>query len=568
MAKSRIWPARYRFHEFRHDLTAGVTVGIVSLPLAMALAIASGVPPQNGIYTSIVAGILIALAGGSRFNVSGPTAAFVVVLMPIAQEFGLAGLMLAACMAGVILIAMGLARLGTLVHLIPYPVVVGFTSGIGVVIAGLQLPNLLGLQGLEPGGFFLTLWQVLTHLGQIQPGPILVGVATLALLILLPRLDPRIPGPLVAILGGTMLGFLLEQGFHLHLPTLGSEFSYEVNGEIGRGVPHLLPSFALPWKAAGLQNMGWSQLRSLLVAAFSIAALGAIESLLCGVVADGMTGTKHNPNRELIGQGLGNLVAPFFGGIPATGAIARTATNIRAGAISPLAAVWHGVTLLGALLALGPYLAYIPMASLAALLVLVAWNMSEVPHFIRLTRTGPSSDVGVLWACFSLTVMTDMIISVGVGIALAAVLFMKRMAELTGVELVTEGESEESRPLGKSYVAYQIKGPLYFGAAKTALGTLSNISHQVRRIILDFSHVEMIDATGLTSLRSLLTELQNKGIRVDISGVHGRMMPIFERAEIYPAKGEFCFYSSMQEALTHAARDEAHARLSAMESWA
>src|SRR5690606_10836162 len=360
------------FSNWRGDLTAGITVGIVALPLSMALAIATGVPPQHGLYTAIIAGIAIALCGGSRLNVSGPTAAFVVILQPIVHQHGVAGLLLAGFLAGLILIALGLAKLGRLIALVPYPVTVGFTAGIGVVIATLQIKDLLGLPlaALE-GEYWHKAMLLFKALPQLRWQDALIGFVTLAVLIAWPRLKTKIPQHLVALLIGTLLAMglaLVVPGFAVD--TVGSRFHYEIDGFIGSGIPPLPPHWQLPWTQPGPGGaplvLSWALLQSLLQPAFAIAMLGALESLLCAVVADGMTGTRHDPNRELIGQGVGNLLVPFFGGIPATAAIARTATNVRSGGRTPLAPIIHGLFILLALLVLAPLLGYIPMASMAA----------------------------------------------------------------------------------------------------------------------------------------------------------------------------------------------------------
>ncbi|MDX2470520.1 MAG: C4-dicarboxylic acid transporter DauA [SAR324 cluster bacterium] len=548
-------PKNYTFNSFQADLLSGITVGIIALPLAMALAIASGVPPEHGLYTSIFAGIVIALTGGSKFNVSGPTAAFVVVLLPISQKFGLAGLLTATLIAGLILIFLGAAKLGGVIRLIPYPVIIGFTSGIGIVIAGLQIKDFLGIEGINRGGFVSTITQISSSLDRINWLDTSVGVVTLAVLLLFPKLKLKIPSHLVAVLVGTLFAyFLVPMGFGEHVKTIGSEFHYVIDGVSGNGIPPVLPKFALPWNwvdPSG-KTLVWSvQLfKELFMAGFAIAMLGAIESLLCAVVADGMTGTKHNSNKELIGQGLGNLVAPFFGGIPATAALARTAANIRAGGNSSVSSIVHGVFLLLSLVFIGKWLAFIPMATLAALLFIVAWNMAEVKHFIRIVKIAPRSDVAVLLACVSLTVLVDMVAAVTVGIVLASVLFIRRMFELTGNQLSQEYQPNETDFEGaEGVVVYEIKGSLFFGAAQKAISTLGEIQNKFHTLILELTRVEMIDMTGIVALESVLADLRKAKIKVIICGPSPQVKERFEAAGIVSNAGTLCIVSSIEHGL-------------------
>lgn len=372
----------YRAQDLRADVLAGIVVGVVALPLSMALAIAVGAPPQHGLYTAIFAGLSVSLLGGCKFQVTGPTAAFVVILAPIVSKHGLGGLLTAGLMAGVLLVAMGAFRLGSLIKFIPYPVTTGFTAGIATVIATLQIKDVFGLTvGAMPEHYVekvTSLWQAR---GSAQPSEVVVAAVTLALLILVPRVTKRIPAPLIAIgavAGGAALIHHFAPAFSV--ATIGSRFHTTVHGVDVAGIPPVVPTPSVPW--AG--SFSFALIRDLFPAAFAIAMLGAIESLLSAVIADGMTGTKHDPNSELVGLGIGNIVAPFFGGIAATGALARTATSIRAGARSPIACATHSVVVLLAILVLAPLVSYVPMASLAALLLLVAWNMSEMRHFVGL----------------------------------------------------------------------------------------------------------------------------------------------------------------------------------------
>ena len=393
------WREPYSLARLLKDAIAGVTVGIIAIPLAMALAIASGVPPQYGLYTAAIAGIVIAVSGGSRYSVSGPTAAFVVILYPVSQQFGLAGLLVATLISGVFLLLMGLARFGRLIEYIPLPVTLGFTSGIAITIATMQIKDFFGLQlAHTPENYVGKLYALLQALPTLDFGDTLIGAVTLLILIFWPKLGLRVPGHLPALLAGTALMGLLALFDH-PVATIGSRFSYLLaDGSSGQGIPPILPQLLLPWDLPGGGGqpftLSWQTVSALLPAAFSMAMLGAIESLLCAVVLDGMTGKKHNSNSELIGQGAGNIIAPFFGGITATAAIARSAANVRAGATSPVSAIIHALLVLLALLVLAPWLSYLPLAAMAALLLMVAWNMSEAHKVIYLLRRAPGRHSG------------------------------------------------------------------------------------------------------------------------------------------------------------------------------
>jgi SulP family sulfate permease len=517
--------AGYSFAALRSDLLAGVVVGIVAVPLSMALAIAAGVPPQHGLYTAIVAGAVIALAGGSPLQVSGPTAAFVVILAPISAQYGLGGLVLATLMAGAILLAMGFGRLGRLIEFVPYPVTTGFTAGIAVVIALLQVKDFLGLQVDQLPPHFLPRLQALgTALPTARPGDIGVGLLTLTLLVVWPKLVKVVPGPLAALAFGAVAAWgLARYAPELSPAIVADRFHYTLDGITRGGIPPLPPLPVWPWELPGADGapvgLSMGLLRALVPAAFTIAMLGAIESLLSAVVADGLGASRHDPDAELVGQGLGNVVAPFFGGIAATGAIARTATNIRSGAKTPLASVFHALFVLAVILALAPLLGYVPMASLAALLLTVAFKMSEYHHVARVTRRGPRHDVLVLWVCLLLTVVFDMVIAVSVGVVLASLLFIRRMADASEVRLVAEGHSHPSGPLPAGMILYEVAGPLFFGAAQRAMSTLERAGQEARVVVLDLTGVPVLDATGLVSLESAIERLNERGTFVAIGGV-------------------------------------------------
>ena len=488
----------------------------------MALAIAIGAPPQTGLYTAIVAGAVVALTGGSKHQVTGPTAAFVVILAPIVSKYGMSGLLTAGLMAGVLLVGMGLMRLGRLVEFIPHPVTTGFTAGIATVIATLQLKDVLGLPIAKlPDGYIekvATMWQA-RHGASLQE--LAIAGATLGLLLFWPRLTKAVPAPLVAIgivtLVATLLGHTVPS---FHVATIGSRFQ--------GGIPQQPPLPIVPW---GSGAMTFTKLRELASPAFAIAMLGAIESLLSAVIADAMTGKKHDPNAELVGLGLGNIVTPFFGGIAATGALARTATNIRAGATSPFASVIHSVFVLCAILVAAPLVAYVPMAALAALLLLVAYNMSDLRHFGHTVRVAPRSDVAVLLLCFVLTVIVDMVAAIGVGVVLAALLFMKRMSELTSSRVFApSSETDESRMVPPGVSVYEIAGPLFFGAAQRAMGALETVGAGVRVVVLALGTVPVIDATGLVALESAIERLRRADKLVVIAGPLPEPRSVFSKA--------------------------------------
>lgn len=541
------WRLGYSWKQLRGDIFAGLTVGIVAIPLAMALAIASGAPPQYGLYTAIVAGFIIAITGGSRFNISGPTAAFVVILLPITHEYGLGGLMIATIMAGIMMFGMGITGMGKFIEFIPYPVTMGFTAGIGVVIATLQIKDFLGLDvGVLDGHYIEKVWLLIQALPTTHFPDMILGFLTLGVMLGWPRLKTTLPAPLVALIFGSGLAWGL--GYFMpefHAITINDKFN---------GIPSQLPQFMLPWELPNAEGdpigLSFEMIRTLLGSAFAIAMLGAIESLLCAVVADGMTGTKHNPNAELIGQGLGNMIAPFFGGISATAAIARTATNIRSGATTPLAAIIHAVFLLVVLISLSNLLGYVPMATLAALLLIVAWNMSDAKGFMRLLKIAPRSDLLVLFVCFGLTVLFDMTISVTAGLILAAMLFIRQMAELTGAELVeNQYHTRNNTPLPDHVVVYDINGPLFFGAAEKAMKTLQIVNSDVRVLILDMRDVSLMDVTGMMALESLINDLNKNNVLVIISGLQPRLILRLRKAGIRKIVGKIHFSQDLNEAI-------------------
>jgi len=504
-----------------NNVLAGLVVGIVALPLAMAFAIASGARPEQGLYTAIIASLLTSLFGGTRLQIAGPTGAFIAVLSIITAQHGIAGLQIATLMAGFILVGFGAARLGAVIKFIPGPVIIGFTAGIGVIIFVGQWKDFLGLSPASSGLHFheklIALVQAFPTLNVATTG---LALLALAILILGPRYLKRIPAPLVAMVVITVLQAI----FHFRgVATIGTAFG---------GIPRTLPSFSLP-------TLQLSQVISLVGPAFTIALLGSIESLLSAVVADGMAGTKHNSNQELIGQGIANIVAPLFGGFASTGAIARTATNIRNGASSPLAGMVHSGFLILVILLLSPLAASVPLCCLAAILFVVAWNMSEVPHFIRLVRGSPATDVAILLITFALTVFVDLVVAVNVGVILAALMFMRRMALSVSVEpqfAHTPGESVEEaetrRSIPPGTVVYSIEGPLFFGAAEKLERMLAHIQRPATTLVLRMGHMPFVDATGITAIEQIVTDFISHGAVVILTEVTPTVLRKLTRAGI------------------------------------
>lgn len=525
VAMRRTLQQGYTSKTFVADLLAGLVVGVVAIPLSMALAIAIDAPPQHGLYTAVVCGALVALLGGSKFQVTGPTAAFVVILAPIVGKFGLGGLLTAGLIAGLILVGMGVLRFGRLLQFIPHPVTTGFTAGIATVIAGLQLKDFFGLKLADAKGFskldFVEKMGALFHArSTMQIGETIVGVGTLAILLISPRITKRVPGPLIA-LALASIGVLVARQLvpTLQIATIGMR--YEAPSP---------PHFVIPWQGTSLSL---PYLRELLPAAFAIAVLGAIESLLSAVIADGMTGKRHDSNAELVALGIGNIVGPFFGGIAATGALARTATNIRAGARSPIASIIHSTVVLLFMLFLARLVAYVPMASLSALLLLVAWNMSEVRHAIKIVRIAPRSDVAVLLTCYVLTVVFDMVVAVSVGVMLAALLFMRRMSDLTQGRAKLVSDEAKDVKVPDAIMLYEIAGPMFFGAAQRSMGELQTVDDKIKVVVLDLGRVPTIDATGLVALESAIDRLRRSKKHVVVAGPLPEPKKVFDRSEVF-----------------------------------
>lgn len=541
---------RYTAGRFKLDLLAGVTVGIIAIPLAMALAIASGVAPQYGLYTVVIGGFLISFTGGSRFSISGPTAAFVVILFPITQKYGLGGLLIATVLAGILLISMALLRLGRLIEYIPEPVTLGFTGGIGVVIATLQIKDCLGLSIAHMPEHYVGKIDVLAHsLGSTQWASFAVAACTLMVMLLWPKLKTPVPPHLPALLFGTLLALWLNNsGFSVD--TLNSRFSYVLpNGKHAQGIPAILPAFIWPWQQTGAGGapliLSWQLLADLLPAAFAIAMLGAIESLLCAVVMDNMTGKRHSANSELLGQGIGNIVAPFFGGITATAAIARSAANFKAGAQTPVAGMVHALVVLVGLVGCAGILGFLPMPAMAALLLVVAWNMSEAPKSLHLLANSGSSDRWVFACCFLLTILFDMVVAITAGIVLAAILFMKEMAQSTRLEEITQ-EYIKTYNLPAEWHVFTINGPLFFAAADRIFSELSLYSVNAAGIVIQFEDVTLLDAGGVSALRKFADYCHAHQAHLILTGPTAHVQETLTRAKFKPVEDVFSVVPSIE----------------------
>lgn len=507
------------------DVLAGCVVGVVALPLAMAFAIAIGTKPEQGIYTAIIAGVLVSLFGGTRLQISGPTGAFIVVLAGVVQSHGISGLLLATVMAGVILLVLGLTRLGSLIQFMPAPVVLGFTAGIALLIFFSQWPAFLGLPTPEGEHFHQKLIHIIQLFGSVDLVTTFFGCAALSILLISPRISllRSVPAPLIALVVMTATQWLFQFD---SVKTIGSAYG---------GIPQGLPQFQ--WVEIEVAHM-----LQLIGPALTIAMLGAIESLLSALVADGMTGYRHRPNQELIGQGLANIVAPFFGGFASTGALARTATNIRMGAQGPLAGIVHALVLVLVLLLLAPLASFIPLAVLAAVLFIVAWNMSEVHHVLRMIKTAPKSYVVILLVTFLLTVFADLVVAVNIGILLAVLFFMKRMSESVAV-VPHDSTEDQAVKLPEGVSVFSIEGPFFFAAISNVENALISVHHDTKVMILRLDAVPFIDASGLESLRKSITTLNKQQVQVYISEANSRVSQKLRKAGLAEFAKEFSTFA-------------------------
>ncbi len=529
---------------FQKDLLSGVIVGIIAIPLGMAFAVASGVNPEYGIYTTIIAGILISIFGGSKYQIGGPTGAFIPILLGVVLTYGYADLLLAGLLAGVMLCLMGAFKLGSFIKYIPRPVTIGFTSGIAVIIFTGQIANFLGLAEIEKHeSFIANMREIVLHMDTVSLYSVITALICLFAILMTPKLFPKVPGHLVGLVVSTAVAAFLFAG---NIPTIGTVF-----GELPSG----LPQFQIP-------EITWERIQRLLAPALVIAILGGIESLLSAVVADGMTNSKHNSNRELMGQGIANIVTPLFGGIPATGAIARTATNIKTGAVSPMSGVIHGVFVLFTLLLLAPYASHIPLASMAPVLMVVAWNMSERKQFAHVLKM-KSGDSLVLVVTFLFTVFTSITTAVQVGLVLAVILFAKRMSKMLVISKVLPdhtkfNETVESHVVNESHDCpqvsiYTIEGPLFFGAAQLfEQRIMESIHYKPKVLILRMGRVPFMDTTGEAHFKSIITHFKKNGGVILVSGVSPELKKTFITTGLYNEIGESNFFEHTGQAINNA----------------
>jgi SulP family sulfate permease len=534
----------YTGKQFLSDLIAGVIVGIVSLPLAIAFAIASGVKPEQGLYTAVVAGFVIAALGGSRTQVSGPTGAFIVIVYGVVQKYGYEGLAVATIIAGFLLVGMGLARMGVLLKFIPYPVIVGFTTGIALIIFSSQVKDFLGLRLEQVPAEFVEKWIAFgEHVTTFNPYALAVGSVSLLIITLWPRVTGRVPGTLIAVIGVTAA----VQIAGLPVETIGSRFG---------GVTNHFPTPHIP-------TLSWKLVTEMFGPGVTIALLAAVESLLAAVVADGMTGTRHRSNMELVGQGIGNILSPLFGGIPATGAIARTATNIKNGGRTPVAAMIHSIVILLIMVFFAQWASHIPMATLAAVLIFVAYTMSEMHAFNRLLKS-PKSDVAVLFTTFFLTVLIDLTVAIQVGVVLAAFMFLRRMSNVTEVKMITKDLKDEedslehdplsitSREVPEGVEVFEIFGSFFFGSIDQFKEAIRGIERKPAILILRMRNVYAIDASGLKALEDLVDSSKHEGTKLILSGVHAQPLVAMQQSGLLDRLGEENALSNVDDALNRA----------------
>lgn len=531
----------YSKEQLISDCIAGMIVGVVAIPLAIAFAIASGVTPDKGLFTAIIAGFIISVIGGSRVQIGGPTGAFVVIVYGIVQKHGVDGLIIATLMAGVLLMIMGFAKLGTAVKFIPHSVIVGFTSGIAVIIFSSQIKDLMGLNIAKVPAEFVEKWRVfIENIGTVNYDALILGVVTIAIIALIPRISKRVPGALVALIAVSALASF----FHLPVETIGSRFG---------DLPHTLPIPHLP-------RIDIARIRELFQPAMTIAILGAIESLLSAIVADGMIGGKHRSNTELIAQGVGNIGSALFGGIPATGAIARTVTNIKNGGRTPIAGIVHAITVLCIMLFLGTWIKFVPLACLAGILVVVAYHMSEWRSFCQVLKWSWGGRL-VLLATFLLTVFIDLNVAIEIGMILSMFLFMKRMSDVTNIKLYAQGfEDDETAddyplpafPVPPGVEIYEINGPLFFGAANSFDEIDRQVNEKPKVRILRFRDVPIIDSTGMQALTSFYNKCKNAHINLIITGLHVQPLNEMVKTSLYDLIGEENVFAGMKDALARA----------------
>ncbi|WP_432409695.1 SulP family inorganic anion transporter [Wukongibacter sp. M2B1] len=540
----------YSREQLVKDITAGVIVSIIALPLSIAIAIASGVSPEKGLHTAIIAGFLISMLGGSRVQIGGPTGAFMVIVYGIATEFGIDGLIIATFLAGLIMILMGVLKLGSVIKFIPYPITTGFTSGIAVVIFSSQIKDFFGLKIGEVPAEFLEKWKIyFESFNTINLQATFIGIIALLIIVLWPKINRKVPGTLIALIVTAVIVRLLN----LEVPTIGTKF-----GELSSA----LPSIQIP-------SITFDKVTLLIAPAFTIAILGSIESLLSAVVSDGMIGSKHRSNMELVAQGVANIASALFGGIPATGAIARTVANIKNGGRTPIAGMVHAVTLLLIMVLFMPLAKMIPLTSLAAVLIIVAYNMSEWREFKELFKS-PKSDVIVLLVTFFITVLIDLVKAIEIGMVLAAFLFMKRMSEVSTVNITSLDASEENDEefdftkenkkiqTTEGIQIYEINGPFFFGAADKFLEAANNLGDKTKTLIIRMRNVPAMDATALHAFKRIINMCHHKNIKVLISGINEQPLNVLRKAELCDVIGNKNFFEGIEEAIEYANKNMAN----------
>lgn len=540
----------YSREQLVKDITAGVIVSIIALPLSIAIAIASGVSPEKGLHTAIIAGFLISMLGGSRVQIGGPTGAFMVIVYGIATEFGIDGLIIATFLAGLIMILMGVLKLGSVIKFIPYPITTGFTSGIAVVIFSSQIKDFFGLKIGEVPAEFLEKWKIYFESSNtINLQATFIGIIALLIIVLWPKINRKVPGTLIALIVTAVIVRLLN----LEVPTIGTKF-----GELSSALPNIqIPSIT------------FDKVTLLIAPAFTIAILGSIESLLSAVVSDGMIGSKHRSNMELVAQGVANIASALFGGIPATGAIARTVANIKNGGRTPIAGMVHAVTLLLIMVLFMPLAKMIPLTSLAAVLIIVAYNMSEWREFKELFKS-PKSDVIVLLVTFFITVLIDLVKAIEIGMVLAAFLFMKRMSEVSTVNITSLDASEENDEefdftkenkkiqTTEGIQIYEINGPFFFGAADKFLEAANNLGDKTKTLIIRMRNVPAMDATALHAFKRIINMCHHKNIKVLISGINEQPLNVLRKAELCDVIGNKNFFEGIEEAIEYANKNMAN----------
>ena len=533
----------YNLNAFRKDLIAGLTVGILTIPISMALATGIGVSPIYGLFTAIVAGIFTALAGGSRYSIAGPTASFVILLIPVSESYGLFGIIMVSILCGIFLLLMGILRFGRWIEYIPDSITLGFTTGIAALIIMLQLKDFFGLYLLDlPSGFFERFWVMIQGLEDFHYESTVIGFITLAFMVIWRRFNINFPGHLPGLVVATIITFYWNQQGAQILTV----------GELFDEIPHYLPSFQSDVIINGFIALTaielWEMFKELVPIALALAVLGAMESLFCAVILDNYAGTRHSPNTELFGQGVGNIVSPLFGGFASSGAIARSITNLRAGAVSPMSGVFHALIVLFAIYFLADLLMYLPMPAMSALLILVAWRMSEFPRAISMIKDNPKNDVWVYLTCFFVILLFDVVVAVIIGMVLASILFVKEIAEMTKLQDIHSSQRYHSELIPDDWNFYRIQGPLFFAAADRIFGELSATLEDKKGIVIQMDSVTILDTGGLSALRRFVANAEAHGVEVYLSELQFQPLKTLARYGLDKFGSHFTLFGSLDEA--------------------